>query len=98
MSSLEQVNITANATDDETLETQEWLEALESVLDREGPARAHFLLERLIDLARRSGAHLPFSPNTAYVNTIPPGLEPPPPGNLLHIGSASCRERVCQYV
>src|SRR3546814_4657023 len=92
MSSLEQVNITANATDDETLETQEWLEALESVLDREGPERAHFLLERLIDLARRSGAHIPFSPNTAYVNTIPPGLEPPHPGNIV------LEERIRSYV
>ena len=50
--------------------------------DREGPQRAHYLLERLIDEARRSGAHIPFSPNTAYVNTIPPGLEPAHPGNL----------------
>ena len=30
-------------------ETQEWIESLESVLDREGPERAHFLLEKLID-------------------------------------------------
>jgi pyruvate dehydrogenase E1 component len=52
-------------------ETQEWLEALEGVLDREGPDRAHFLIEQLIDRARRSGAYLPFSANTAYVNTIP---------------------------
>jgi pyruvate dehydrogenase E1 component len=74
------------------LETQEWLEALEAVLDREGPERAHFLLERLIDLARRSGAHIPFSPNTAYVNTIPPGLEPPHPGNLI------LEERIRSYV
>jgi pyruvate dehydrogenase E1 component len=92
MSSLEQVSAMANATDDEALETQEWLEALEAVLDREGPERAHFLLERLIDLARRSGAHIPFSPNTAYVNTIPPGLEPAHPGNLI------LEERIRSYV
>ena len=36
----------------------------------QGPERAHFLLERLIDYTRRSGAYLPFRPNTAYVNTI----------------------------
>ncbi len=52
-------------------ETQEWLDALESVLENEGPDRAHFLLERLIDKARRSGTHLPYRATTAYVNTIP---------------------------
>ncbi|SFP35527.1 pyruvate dehydrogenase E1 component [Nitrosomonas cryotolerans] len=56
-------------------ETQEWLEALESVLTREGAERAHFLLEKLVEKARRSGAYLPYSANTAYINTIPPGLE-----------------------
>lgn len=71
-----------NATkDDDSQETQEWLDALAAVLDREGPERAHYLLERLTDLARRSGAHIPFSPNTAYLNTIPAGLEPVHPGN-----------------
>ncbi len=52
-------------------ETQEWLDALEAVLEQEGVERAHFLLERLIDKARRSGAYLPYSANTAYLNTIP---------------------------
>lgn len=70
------------ANDVDSLETQEWLDALAAVLDREGPERAHYLLERLTDLARRSGAHIPFSPNTAYLNTIPVGLEPNQPGNL----------------
>ena len=81
MSSLEKVGIATQA-DIDAVETQEWLEALEAVLEQEGPERAHYLLERLVDLARRSGAHIPFSPNTAYVNTIPPGLEPGHPGNL----------------
>ena len=71
-----------NATDDiDSLETQEWLDALAAVLDREGPERAHYLLERLIDLARRSGAQIPFKANTAYLNTIPAGLEAVSPGN-----------------
>ena len=51
-------------------ETQEWLDALEAVLENEGVDRAHYLLERLIDKARRSGAYLPYSANTAYVNSI----------------------------
>jgi pyruvate dehydrogenase E1 component len=56
-------------------ETQEWLDALESVIEIEGVERAHYLLERLIDHARRSGANLPYSANTAYVNTIPPNRQ-----------------------
>src|SRR5256885_15472510 len=54
------------ANDPDALETQEWLDALEAVLEREGPERAHFLLERLIDKARPPGAYIPFSPNTPY--------------------------------
>ena len=69
------------ANDSDALETQEWLDALETVLEREGPERAHFLLEKLIDQARRSGANIPFSPNTAYINTIPPHLEERSPGD-----------------
>lgn len=68
--------------DIDPLETQEWLEALESVLKREGPERAHFLLNKLIDKARRSGTHLQFSANTAYLNTIPLDQEEKHPGNL----------------
>jgi pyruvate dehydrogenase E1 component len=52
-------------------ETSEWLEALEAVLKIEGPERAHYLLEKLIDKARREGADIPFSANTDYVNTLP---------------------------
>ena len=62
-------------------ETSEWLESIDSVLKREGPERAHFLLNRVIDFARRSGAYLPYSPNTAYVNTIPVGMQPEYPGD-----------------
>ena len=67
--------------DIDSLETQEWLDALEAVLEREGPERAHFLLEKLIDKARRSGAYLPFSANTAYLNTIPVSKQIPSPGD-----------------
>ncbi|PCI23401.1 MAG: pyruvate dehydrogenase (acetyl-transferring), homodimeric type [SAR324 cluster bacterium] len=67
--------------DIDPLETKEWIEALESVLDREGPERAHYLLERLVDKARRSGAYIPFSSNTAYLNTISTARQPDYPGN-----------------
>jgi pyruvate dehydrogenase E1 component len=62
-------------------ETQDWLESIDSVLRTHGPERAHFLLERLIDYTRRSGAYLPFKPNTAYVNTISTGQQKDYPGN-----------------
>src|SRR5664279_4329256 len=57
-------------SDADPQETREWLDALAGVLAAEGPDRAHFLIEQLIDTARRSGAYLPFSANTAYINTI----------------------------
>lgn len=62
-------------------ETREWLESIDSVLKTHGAERAHFLLERLIDHARRSGAYLPFKPNTAYVNTISGVQEKDYPGD-----------------
>jgi len=62
-------------------ETREWLESIDSVLRVHGAERAHYLLERLIDYTRRSGAHLPFKPNTAYVNTISPAQEQEYPGD-----------------
>ncbi len=62
-------------------ETQEWLEAIDAVLANEGTERAHYLLETLIDKARRSGAYLPYNATTAYVNTIPTHLQQRLPGN-----------------
>ena len=73
--------VTTTAGDSDPQETREWLDALASVLQREGPERAHFLLETLTEKARRSGAQIPFSANTAYVNTIPPHLEARSPGD-----------------
>jgi len=67
--------------DDDPQETREWLDALDSVLKHEGPERAHYILEQLIEKARRSGAYLPYSANTAYINTIPPGKEEKSPGD-----------------
>ena len=62
-------------------ETHEWLEALDGVLAYAGPDRAHYLIEQLIDRARRKGAYLPFSANTAYINTIPVSAQAPIPGD-----------------
>ena len=62
-------------------ETQEWLDALASVIEREGEERAHYLIEQLIDNARRSGVHIPHRPTTAYVNTIAAAKEERSTGN-----------------
>jgi pyruvate dehydrogenase E1 component len=62
-------------------ETREWLESIDSVLGTHGPERAHYLLNQMIDFARRSGAYLPYTPNTAYLNTIATGHQPEYPGD-----------------
>ncbi|OGT77682.1 MAG: pyruvate dehydrogenase (acetyl-transferring), homodimeric type, partial [Gammaproteobacteria bacterium RIFCSPLOWO2_02_FULL_56_15] len=62
-------------------ETGEWLAALDSILQQEGVERAHYILEQLIARARKSGAYLPYSANTAYLNTIPQAKQVPSPGN-----------------
>ncbi len=82
-----------NHPDDvDTQETQEWLESIDSVLRVHGAERAHFLLERMIDHARRSGAYLPYSPNTAYLNTIPTGQQPE------YRGDRSLERRIEAYI
>jgi pyruvate dehydrogenase E1 component len=63
------------------VETREWRDAFDSVLEFEGADRAGFLLEELIGEARRNGAPVPYSANTPYLNTIPPDKEPPHPGD-----------------
>ena len=68
-------------SDPDAQETQEWLDALEAVIEQEGPERAHYLIERLVELARRTGINLPYKATTAYINTIPPGKETPLPGD-----------------
>ena len=66
---------TGAGQDIDPAETQEWLAALEAVIEHEGPERAHYLLEQLIDKSRRSGTNLPYNASTAYLNTIPPHLK-----------------------
>ena len=68
--------------DIDPVETREWLDAVEDVIDRDGGARAHFLLDRSVAAARARGANLPFGATTAYLNTIPTDQQPPYPGDL----------------
>ncbi|NJO56495.1 MAG: pyruvate dehydrogenase (acetyl-transferring), homodimeric type [Rhodospirillales bacterium] len=62
-------------------ETREWAEAIASLIAVDGPRRADEILTRVVDVARHSGAKLPFSANTAYINSIPPDEEPAYPGD-----------------
>ncbi len=68
--------------DQDPQETREWLDALSAVIDSEGRDRAHQLLENVLDHARQAGIDMPFSANTAYVNTIPVEDEARCPGNI----------------
>ena len=67
--------------DIDPVETREWLESIDSVLKAQGPQRAQFILEKLVDFTRRSGTYLPFKPNTAYLNTIGKHQQPDYPGD-----------------
>ncbi len=63
------------ADDPDAQETQEWLDALAAVIEREGPQRAHYLIEHMIQSARLAGVNLPYQATTAYLNTIPRGKQ-----------------------
>ncbi len=73
-------------------ETQEWIEALQSVLENEGSERAHFLIENLVAVTRRAGFDIPFSANTAYLNTIPVSQQ------AQFAGDATLEHRIRSYV
>jgi len=68
--------------DSDSQETREWLDALKAVIENEGPERAHYLLEQLLEQARSSSIDIPFSANTGYVNTIEVEQEEVCPGNI----------------
>ncbi|MBK7978659.1 MAG: pyruvate dehydrogenase (acetyl-transferring), homodimeric type [Ignavibacteriae bacterium] len=62
------------------IETREWLESLEFVLQNGGPERVKQLLNELGTYAHQAGVELPFTANTPYINTIPKENEPVFPG------------------
>jgi pyruvate dehydrogenase E1 component len=82
MSALPQNLSGVPAGDLDSQETLEWKHALKAVIEQEGPERAHFLLEQLLEHAREHSIDLPFSATTGYVNSIEPGQEAHSPGNL----------------
>jgi pyruvate dehydrogenase E1 component len=65
----------------EAVETKEWLESLDYVLERGGPQRVGRLLQELDVHARQAGVELPFTANTPYINTIPAEKQLPFPGS-----------------
>ncbi|MCV6586214.1 MAG: pyruvate dehydrogenase (acetyl-transferring), homodimeric type, partial [Marinibacterium sp.] len=68
--------------DIDPVESREWQDAIEDVIDRDGPERAHFLLDKAVQQARAAGANLPFSATTPYQNTIPADDQPDFPGDM----------------
>ena len=64
------------------VETREWIDALNAVTEFSGSVRAEFLLHRLEDVARRSGAFKAVQPYSSYRNTIPAADQGAYPGDL----------------
>ena len=68
-------------SDIDPYETEDWVDSLESVIERDGVDRAHYLIQTLIDEARASGVFLPYSARTSYINSIPYTNEVQTPGD-----------------
>ena len=68
--------------DPDPVETAEWVDAMESLTDHAGPARANFVLNEVLDHARRIGVTTKGLPYSAYRNTIPLSRQPAYPGDL----------------
>ena len=73
---------TRHVEDIDPEETQEWLDALESVIREHGIDRANSLMERLSSRLAQTGERLPYVLTTPYRNTIPPTEEAFMPGDL----------------
>lgn len=69
-------------TDIDPIETQEWLDALDSVLRNAGRGRSAFLVKALAERAAQAGTNLPPAITTPYRNTLPPSAEKRMPGDL----------------
>jgi pyruvate dehydrogenase E1 component len=64
-----------NENDIDPLETNDWLESMSAVLEKDGKHRAQFLIKELIDYSYKEGSDLVLSRNTPYINTIAPEKE-----------------------
>jgi pyruvate dehydrogenase E1 component len=63
------------------IEADEWLDAVENVIEHDGPERAEALLGKAVARAHSLGAAIETSGPTSYVNTIPADREPDLPGD-----------------
>jgi pyruvate dehydrogenase E1 component len=71
-----------NPPDADPVETREWLEAFDVLVETEGRERATFLLRKLLDHARARRVPLPPVLNTPYKNSIALAQQPQFPGHL----------------
>ena len=71
----------ASKDDIDPIETNEWIDSLNSVIENDGSSRASYLLNKVIDQAYKSGLVLPDTRTTPYINTIPPEAEIKSPGD-----------------
>ena len=70
------------AKDDiDPVETNEWIDSLNSVIENDGSSRASYLLNKVINQAYKSGLVLPDTRTTPYINTIPPEAQEKSPGD-----------------
>ena len=67
--------------DIDEVETREWLDSLDQVVDQEGELRARFLMYKLLKRARQRQVGVPSLTQTRYINTISPEQEPYFPGD-----------------
>ena len=80
--SIKKVLNQSSSTDDaDPLETKEWIESLNAVIENDGPSRASYLLNKVVSEAYTAGLVLPDTRTTPYINTIPTELEVKSPGN-----------------
>jgi pyruvate dehydrogenase E1 component len=67
--------------DVDPVETQEWMDSLDSVVAERGTVRGRYLLSKLLERSQQMAVGAPFSVTTPYINTIPPEEEPAYPGD-----------------
>jgi pyruvate dehydrogenase E1 component len=81
MTAEDQAAPAASSAQPDSQETREWVQAIEGVIEHEGPARAQELIGAVVEAAQRGGAHISLGLSTPYINTIPPSEQEPMPGN-----------------
>ena len=82
----------ASKDDIDPIETNEWIDSLNSVIENDGSSRASYLLNKVIDQAYKSGLVLPDTRTTPYINTIPPEAE------MKSTGDQNIEKKIRAYV